>query len=91
MNKYDLACDFTQLDGTVIKGNNIAKLLAEILSNYNGQELNCMKAMAWALTLFNDDFIEIDDVDKKQLIAFIEKTEYLKNIAKVQIINKLDV
>lgn len=86
--KYDLSSPLYALNGDIIPNSHIGRLLAELLAGDN--KLNPLKAMGWALSLSKDSFLEVDDVDKKIITEFVEKTEQLANIAKYGILKALE-
>lgn len=74
------------LDGNPIKGDagNAGKVLANALSMSNkGQAI---KLHDWALKLWNEKPIDIDETDSDVLYALIESSEYLTVIGKVPIL-----
>lgn len=88
MTTYDLSANLTDLTGAEIPDSIMGKVLANQLAATT--KLNAIKAMTWALSLFKDGTIEIDDVDKKELVGFINGEHcQLTNIAKFPILKAL--
>ncbi len=88
MKKLSLNIQPKSLNGVESKGDNLAKILAGILSN-KSPGIDSIKAMDWAMKLFNDGSIEIDRSDNQKLEKFVEDTDQLTNLGKSQIINVL--
>lgn len=89
MRKYDFSGPICQFNGTKIEGNNLAKILAQILGADN-KVIPARKAMIWGTSLEKNDILEIDDADKKIIISFIESTETVGNLVKGQLLSVLE-
>jgi len=74
MNTLKLDEYFKNLDGEDITENdtlNIAKTLANILIGAEGK-IDAAKGYDWAMKLWNDGFIELDNSDLETLKKFIQ-------------------
>jgi hypothetical protein len=73
------------LDGQELSGNNAGQVLASMLAMQN--KGNSIKLFDWAMKLYNNQTLEIDETDCDVLLALIESTEQLTILAKVPMIN----
>ncbi len=94
MNKINLNCPLADLDNQPLKDSDgkqilLAKPLANILKEDCGN-IDIMKAYDWALSLWKDGIIEVDNTDKKSLINFIKEKQGMTVIFKAQLIKKLE-
>lgn len=87
--KIDLNFQLKNLDGTDMQCDqaHAGRILAQVLAESN--KGNSVKLMSWAIKLYDKETIELDDTDLETLRAFVNNTEFLKNLAKYQIINEL--
>lgn len=83
--KLDFNFQFKGLDNKEMTGASAGKILSQILASQN--KGNSIKLYDWALKLFNDTPLEIDDTDADVLVALIENTEALTVMAKVPLVN----
>jgi len=87
--ELDLNFNFKTLDGSEMENDaaHAGKALASALSQSN--KGNSIKLFDWAITLWNKKPIELDDVDKEVLKAFIESNETFTNLGKAQLLKCL--
>jgi hypothetical protein len=86
--KLDLNKPVKGLDGADLKDSNLSKILANALCGKT-EGIEPVKAIDWALKLYNEGFIEIDDSDTEKLKNFIEKEENFTNLLKASLLKEL--
>jgi hypothetical protein len=86
--KLDFNFNLKGLDGKDIQDSNAGKILAGVLSMQN--KGNSIKLFDWALKMYNNQPLEIDDTDCDVLLRLIESTEQLTILAKVPMIEYLN-
>lgn len=88
--KINFKKDIKDLGGETLKDSAVNKLLANALSGKT-PDIEPIKAMDWALKLWNEGELELDDSDKSTLKEFVTKSDGFPNLAKYAIIKILDV
>lgn len=90
MPKINLDFRIKNLDGNDMPGDSghAGKLLANVISQMNGG--NSIKLHDWALKLWNNQDLEIDDSDIKLLLSLIDSNENLFIISKAQMIRHIE-
>lgn len=76
------------LDGKEIDDSHMGKILANALVNKEGSD--DIKYFDWALKLYNNEKIELDDSDYNKLYKEIENDKRLTRIVKAQILKEMD-
>lgn len=89
MIKYDFSANLKQFDGAEITTAKMSTILANAIGA-DSKVLSPRKALIWGVSLEQNGYIEIDDVDRKTLISFLENNENLPNITKGQFLEILD-
>lgn len=79
--KLNFDFQFKGLDGKDMQGDSAGKILSSVLAAQN--KGNAIKLYDWALKLYNNKPLEIDDTDADVLHALIETCENLTIVAKV--------
>lgn len=85
--KINFNWELKGLDGRPMQNGNAGKALAQALAQQN--QGNSIKLHDWALKLWNNSALEIDDTDADVLVALIERTESLTILAKAPMIEYL--
>jgi hypothetical protein len=85
--KLDFNFQLPGLDGKEMPGeaNNAGKLLSALLASQN--KGNSIKLYDWALKVYNNTPLEIDDTDADVLSTLIETSEAITIMGKVPLIN----
>ena len=83
--KLDFNFQFKGLDNKEMQGESAGRILSQVLASQN--KGNSVKLYDWALKLFNNTPLEIDDTDADVLLALIENAESLTIMAKVPLGN----
>lgn len=77
--KFDPNFILTGLDGKPLEGNiesiHLGKIIAQALF-YHNEGPNRLKFHTWALKLYNQEPIELDDQDKELLERFIKDSKF---------------
>ena len=81
--KLDFNFELLDLDGTVIKNENVSKILANKLAS--ASKGDALKFWDWAKKLFKCEVIDLDKSDQETLKGFIKDSE-LPIIYKAQIL-----
>lgn len=76
------------LSGQEIKGQSLGKILSGVLS-VESKGIDALKAYDWAVRLYNNEGIDIDRSDFNRLEKFISECDKITNIAKAQILIKM--
>lgn len=90
--KIDFNKPFVDMKGQPIEGDTQAKFLASVLAG-KFENFSPIKALDYAIKLYNDGEIEIDDADKKNLIAGVEKlvAQGVGNLLVAQLIRTIGI
>jgi len=89
MKIYDFSGPFLGFDGKQVEDATLALILGRILAA-DSKVINPRKAIIWGDSLGKNQNIEIDEADKKILIAFLENTEICNNLMKGRILSVLE-
>jgi hypothetical protein len=82
--KLDFNQPIVGLDGTVIEGSNMGRILADqLVISTKG---NAIKYWEMALKLHRGEVIDLDQADQSMVKEFIEKHESLPNLTKAQLL-----
>ncbi len=82
--KLDFNQPIVGLDGTVIEGSNMGKILADqLVISTKG---NALKYWEMALKLHRGEEVDLDQADQTMVKEFIEKHESLPNLTKAQLL-----
>lgn len=82
--KLDFNQPIVGLDGTVIEGSNMGKILADqLVISTKG---NALKYWEMALKLHRGEEVDLDQADQTMVKDFIEKHESLPNLTKAQLL-----
>lgn len=85
---------FLNLDNQFVdlKGHPLNDKMDEVLANAlaTSNVGKPAKMISWAIRLINDGEIDIDKADAKFLIEFIERHQGLSNLAKDQLIERIE-
>ncbi len=75
------------MNGKPMQGeiNHAGKLVSSMIASQS--KGNSIKLYDWALKLWNNKALDMDDTDADVLIALIEETDQLTILAKVPIVN----
>jgi hypothetical protein len=91
MNKLNLTKPVNGLDGKAIKDGEeelkISKVLANALAQSN--QLEPIKFFDWAVRLFNDGVLEVDDTDLELIVNFVKSNKGLSVLVSGQILKAL--
>lgn len=82
--KLDFNQPIVGLDGTVIEGSNMGKILADQLAV--STKGNALKYWEMALKLHRGEVVDLDQADQTAVKEFIEKHETLPNLTKAQLL-----
>jgi len=85
--KVNLDWNFKGLDGKDLQGDTAAKLVANMLSN-KAEGIAPIKAYDWAIKLFNEGELEVDETDFEALQRVIEASDFVV-LAKAQVLKNL--
>jgi hypothetical protein len=88
MMKIDLDKSILDLSGNPIDGGQIYIVLANLIAN--GSSIEPAKWMSWAMSAYNNKFIEIDEFDLKKIVDFVSTNTNISNIAKKSILEALN-
>ena len=87
--KLNLDKPLEALDGTAIKEVNMAKYLADrIAGETEGQSK--VKLLDWALSLFRQGFVELDESDCAWISNFVAHNKTIPSLFGGQIIKEID-
>lgn len=82
--KLDFNQPIVGLDGIVIEGSNMGKILADqLVISTKG---NALKYWEMALKLHRGEEVDLDQADQTMVKDFIEKHESLPNLTKAQLL-----
>lgn len=91
--KIDFNFIIKGLDGKELTGDhsnvNAGMLLGNLIAGTNKSN-DILKWMGWAQALYNLKPIDISENEKKEIKDFIEKSEQLTMLAKIQLMERLD-
>jgi hypothetical protein len=82
--KLDFNQPIVGLDGTIIEGSNMGKILADQLAI--STKGNALKFWEMATKLHSGEIIDLDQSDQSVVKEFIEKHESLPNLTKAQLL-----
>ena len=82
--KLDFNQPIVGLDGTVIEGSNMGKILADQLAI--STKGNALKFWEMATKLHSGEIIDLDQSDQSTVKEFIEKHDTLPNLTKAQLL-----
>lgn len=82
--KLDFNQPIVGLDGTVIEGSNMGKILADQLAI--STKGNALKYWEMATKLHRGEVIDLDQSDQSSVKEFIEKHESMPNLTKAQML-----
>lgn len=82
--KLDFNLPIVGLDGTVIEGSNMGRILADQLAI--SAKGNALKYWEMATRLYKAEVIDLDQSDQTAVKEFIEKHESLPNLTKAQLL-----
>jgi len=82
--KLDLGKELLGLDGKPVMDGDKPLLMSKFVAGLlaAGQTDDAVKFMDWALKLYNEGSIEIDESDKEKLLAFLNENKTMTNLAK---------
>ncbi len=91
--KIDFNFILKGLDGKEIAGQNsqvnAGMLLGNLIASTN-KSADILKWMGWAQALYNSKQIDISENEKNEIKAFIEESQQLTILAKMQLMEHLD-
>lgn len=85
MKKIDFSGDILDVSGA--KLGDMSETLAVTLQQSN--KGNPVKVWGWAMKIYKDKFITVDDADLDFLKNFIEESANLFNVSKAQILERI--
>ena len=76
------------LDGKDLPNSNMGKLLANSLVNNTGTD--AIKYLDWALKLYNNETIQLDEADYSKLYKEIENNKQFTRLVIAQILQEME-
>lgn len=86
--KLDLNFQITDLSGSPIEGETAGQRLARVLAG--SPKGDALKFVDWARKLYAYEAIEVDRSDINILKAFVNGSEFITSLVKVEILNKIE-
>jgi len=92
MIKVDLNVPLKGLDGTVVNENGTPLTCGKVLANQlaSASEGDAIKMYGWAVKMYENQPVEVDDSDFKKMRDFTEASKQMSILAKAQILSALD-